>query len=372
MPSDSLVAILIGTRPEAIKLAPVVQAARAASMPIAVIGTGQHAEMVDQVLRLFAIELDEDLGLMRPGQSLDHVLAGTISGIGELLDQLRPGALVVQGDTSSALGAAIAAFHRQIPVAHVEAGLRSGDLRLPFPEEMNRRGISILARWHFAPTGLAADNLRREGVTDGVEVVGNTVVDALRAIVARDDPLPAELASFVDGHPLIVATAHRREAWDGGIASIARALGDVLDALPDHRLVFATHPNPVARAPVVSILGGRPDVLLPGPLPYAAFLGLLARARLAVSDSGGIQEEGPTLGVPVVVTREVTERREAVDAGAVVLAGVDRATIRDAAVRILGDPVVHAGMAGSGRELYGDGHAAERIVATLSAALTSG
>ncbi len=369
MTGKPIVAIFLGTRPEAIKLAPVIQRFHALGLPSAVIGTGQHLELVDQVLHLFGIELDENLLLMRPGLSLDHLLSGAISGIGELLDEYQPQAAVVQGDTTSAFGAAIAAFHRGIPIAHVEAGLRSHDLALPFPEEMNRRATSIVTRWQFAPTERAAQNLAREGITADVHVVGNTVVDALRHITAQGVALPDDLQAFIGDHPLILATAHRRESWGGGIESIAVALRRVLDDLPDHRLVFVTHPNPVARAPVVAALSDHPRAFIAAALPYTTFLALLDRARIAVSDSGGVQEEGPTLGIPVLVTRERTERDEGLEAGAVRLVGTNQQLIVDECRRILTDEAVHRAMADAGRDLYGDGHAAERIADVLIEAL---
>jgi UDP-N-acetylglucosamine 2-epimerase (non-hydrolysing) len=372
MSSRPLVTIFLGTRPEAIKLAPVIRRFREAGLPCAVIGTGQHLEVVDQVLHLFDIVLDENLELMRPGQSLDHLLSGAVNGVGELLDEYRPQAVVVQGDTTSAFGAAVAAFHRHIPVAHVEAGLRSHDMDLPFPEEMNRRGTSIIARWHFAPTPHAAENLAREGIDHEVHVVGNTVVDALRDIIAKDPKVPDDLAEFIADRPMILATAHRRESWGGGIENIALGLRDVLDDVPDHCLVFVTHPNPVARAPVVAALRSHPRAIIPAALPYTAFLALLRRARLAVSDSGGVQEEGPTLGIPVLVTRNRTEREEGVEAGAVRLVGTDPARIREESRRILTDDALHHAMAEAGRDLYGDGRAAERIATVLTKALLPG
>jgi UDP-N-acetylglucosamine 2-epimerase (non-hydrolysing) len=369
--ANPLVAVLLGTRPEAVKLAPVILKARAAGLQLAVIGTGQHRELVDQVLGLFGIELDEDLELMKPGQSLDHVLTRTVEGTGELFDEYQPGVVVVQGDTTSAFGAALAAFHRGIPVAHVEAGLRSHDLGFPFPEEMNRRGISLVTSYHFAPTATAAANLEREGITSGITVTGNTVVDAMRHVLAMRPPIPPEISEALGDGPFILATAHRRESWLGGIGRIAAALRDVVDALPDHRLVFVTHPNPVARAPVQAILGDHPKVILPGALAYPAFLALLSSADVVVSDSGGIQEEGPTLGIPVVVTRDRTEREEGLHAGAVVLVGTDRDLIRKETLLILTDPLRRERMATAGLTLYGDGRAADRIVASLGAA-TSG
>jgi UDP-N-acetylglucosamine 2-epimerase (non-hydrolysing) len=372
MPARPLVVVFLGTRPEAIKLAPVIRRFREVGLPTVVVGTGQHVELVDPVLRLFGIELDENLELMRPGQSLDHLLSGAVSGIGEQLDEYRPQAVIVQGDTTSALAAAIAAFHRHIPIAHVEAGLRSHDLQFPFPEEMNRRATSVVTRWHFAPTAGAAENLAREGVLEDVHVVGNTVVDALRHIVGQAPAIPDDLAEFTGGHPFILATAHRRESWGGGIENIALALRRVLDDMPDLRLVFVTHPNPVARAPVVAALSDHPRAAIPGPLLYSSFLAILQRARIAVSDSGGIQEEGPTLGIPILVTRERTERTEGVEAGAVLMVGTDPDLIYEETCRILRDSDVHGSMARAGRDLYGDGRAAERIADVLLGALLPG
>ncbi len=358
-------AVLFGTRPEAIKLAPVITALRRAGLPHLVITTGQHTTMVEEVLRLFEIEPDANLGLMREGQSLDTMLARALEAVGGLLDAKRPAAVIVQGDTTSMLGSALAAFHHGIPVAHVEAGLRSGDIARPFPEEMNRKVASAIATWHFAPTVGAAANLAREGVRDGVHICGNTVVDALRTVVDDLPPLPPELGMLIDGHPYIVATAHRRESWHGGIAAISRALATILDADPELRLVFATHPNPLARRPVEEILGLESRATVVDALPYPTFLRLLRWARLAISDSGGVQEEGPTLGVPVLVTRSTTERPEGVQAGAVRLVGTDARHIAEAALELLNHPDRLRAMASAGRDLYGDGHAAENIVTVL-------
>ncbi|MGH2444600.1 MAG: non-hydrolyzing UDP-N-acetylglucosamine 2-epimerase, partial [Candidatus Limnocylindria bacterium] len=257
-------------------------------------------------------------------------------------------------------------FHHHIGVAHVEAGLRSHDPTLPFPEEVNRRMASVIARWHFAPTDGAAANLRREGIVDGVHVVGNTIVDAVRGIGAERSALPSEVASFVAEAPYLLATAHRRESWDGGIGAIATALSEVLAARADLRLVFATHPNPIARGPVDAVLGDEPRAMVVDALPYPAFLALLAGARLAISDSGGVQEEGPTLGVPVLVTRDTTERPEGIEAGAVRIVGTDAVTVRAATLELLDDPARLAAMAGAGRGIYGDGTAARRIVEVLA------
>jgi UDP-N-acetylglucosamine 2-epimerase len=369
MPAPRSIGVLFGTRPEAIKLAPVIAELRARAVPTLVIATGQHRDIVGPVLDLFDISPDHDLALMRDRQTLDYVLSGVVAGVGAILADARPAAMVVQGDTSSTLGGAIAAFHHRVPVAHVEAGLRSGSLELPFPEEMNRRATTIVARWHFAPTEGAADNLRREGVTDGVIVTGNTVVDALRHIGQRARDQDTELSRFAAEGPLIVATAHRRESWHGGIERIATTLREVLDELPDHRLVFATHPNPVASGPVQAILGDQPRARVVTALDYPAFIGLLGRARLAITDSGGVQEEGPTLGVPVLVTRQVTERPEGIEAGAVALVGTDPERIRSLAIELLTRPERHDEMASAGRQIYGDGEASRRIVDRLLADL---
>ena len=367
MPTSRRIAVIFGTRPEAIKLAPVVLALRDAGAPHAVVTTGQHADLVADVLEPFGITPDLDLGLMREEQGLDYVLGSAVEAVGRELDRIAPSAVVIQGDTTSMLGSALAAFHRGIPVAHVEAGLRSDDMALPFPEEMNRRVATVVASWHFAPTERAAANLRAAGVRDGIHVVGNTVVDAVRHVTSDvAATIPAELSGFIGEAPYVLATAHRRESWGAGIGSVAAGLRDVLDDLPDHRLVFVTHPNPSARRPVEEALARHERALVIGALPYAAFLHLLRGARLVVSDSGGIQEEGPTLGVPVLVTRQVTERPEGVSAGAVRLIGTDAAAVREAVGSLLRSAPDLAAMARAGRGLYGDGYAAIRIVRVIA------
>lgn len=361
------IAVLLGTRPEAIKLAPVILALRRAGRPHVVVTTGQHASLASDALRIFQIEPDVDLGLMRERQSLDYLLAASVKEVGDLVEGQQPAAIVVQGDTTSMLGSSLAAFHHRVPVGHVEAGLRSGDPAHPFPEEMNRRAASVIARWHFAPTEQSAANLRREGVSAGIHVTGNTVVDALRHMFGLGiAQLPPDLAVFLGARPYLLATAHRRESWDGGIGRIASGLRQVLHAEPGLRLVFVTHPNPIARAPVDEILGTEPGARVVDSVGYGPFLALLRGARLAVSDSGGVQEEGATLGVPVLVTRTTTERPEGVDAGAVRLVGTDTDRIRKAVLDLLADPADEARMRAAGRDLYGDGNAAERIVDVLT------
>jgi UDP-N-acetylglucosamine 2-epimerase (non-hydrolysing) len=329
------------------------------------ISTGQHRELVQDILGAFELTLDHDLKLMRADQTLDHVMVNSLAGVGQLLDVLGPPALVVQGDTTTALAAALAAFHRSIPVAHVEAGLRSGRLDLPFPEEMNRRLLSTIARWHFAPTDRAVENLRRENISEGVHLVGNTVVDSLLYMSARRHPLPRLIARFVRGRPYIVATAHRRESWGAPIREISQGLRELLRRNSEVVLVFVTHPNPRAHAPVDEELGSVARVLVVDALDYQSFITLLSGARLAITDSGGVQEEAPTLGVPTLVTREVTERQEGIEAGAAILVGTNSARIVDAGVQILENRSTQQAMSRAGRTLYGDGKAGARISEVL-------
>jgi UDP-N-acetylglucosamine 2-epimerase (non-hydrolysing) len=363
MTSRPPIGVLFGTRPEAIKLAPVILELGTRGIPTTVITTGQHRDLIEPVLQVFGIKPDHDLQLMRHGAGLDYLLSAAVVGVGHILAETRPAALVVQGDTTSTLAATLAAFHAGVPVAHVEAGLRSRDMALPFPEEMNRRVVSVIARWHFAPTERAAENLRAEGHAESVIVTGNTVVDAVRHI-GRSPLLPGTEIDV--SPPYILATAHRRESWGQPIEQIALALRDVLEAQPDVSLVFTTHPNPMAKGPVTATLGGIGRAHITDAVDYVTFIHLLEGAVLAVSDSGGVQEEGPTLGVPVLVTREVTERPEGVDAGAVRLVGTDRARIRDDALLLLTDADERARMAEAGRTVYGDGQAARRIADVLA------
>ena len=368
-PDSGSVAVLFGTRPEAVKLCPVILALRRAGLVVDAVTTGQHRELLADVLPRFGIVPDGDLELMRPDQSLDYLLGTGIERIGRYLESASPQAVVVQGDTTSTLAAAISAFHHRIPVGHVEAGLRTYDMDFPFPEEMNRRATTVIARWHFAPTAVAAENLAREGIVDRVYVTGNTVVDALRMILETAPVIPADLQSFLDSGPYVLASAHRRESWGEPIGNVARALAAVVDATPGLRVVFVTHPNPLARGPVDAALAGHPRVRILDALPYPQFLKVLAGALVAVSDSGGVQEEGPTLGVPVLVTRAITERPEGISAGAVMLVGTDFDRIVSNALTLVRDPAARAAMSNSARGIYGDGHASERIVAVLAEAL---
>ena len=358
-PGGLRAALIIGTRPEAIKLAPVVRELRDRGVDAIVVGTGQHRDLVTPALDLFGLALDHDLQIMQPDASLNAVLSRAIGRIGELLQRMRPDVVVVQGYTTSALGGALAAFNAGIPVAHVEAGLRSHDLARPYPEEMHRRAISIVSRWHFAPTEHAAAQLQAEGVPGSVLVTGNTVVDAVHFILSHRGA--AAPAAKPPAGAYVLATAHRRESWGSPIRNIALGLRDVLDERPDLSVVFVAHPNPKARLPVEEIFAPEPRATVVDAMEYDEFLAILQGAVLAVTDSGGVQEEGPTLGVPVLVTRGVTERPEGLTAGAVLMVGTGRAAIRRAVGKLLDDPTGRSRMAEAGRLVYGDGTAARRI-----------
>lgn len=359
--------VVVGTRPEAIKMAPVVAEARRRGCDVDVCATAQHRGMLDQVLELFDIKPDQDLDLMRPNQTLASLTARALTAVDQVIDEVRPDWLVVQGDTTTAMVAALAAFYRKVPVAHVEAGLRTGDLEHPFPEELNRIIADRVSGAHFVPTTTSAENLRREGIAgDTVYVTGNTVVDALRAITTRGTPTAPATAGVEVGSDerLVLVTAHRRESFGDGMRSIARAIARVAEAHPDTRIVYPVHPNPNVREVMEQLLAHVPRVHLVDPLDYDGFVSLMSRAYLILSDSGGVQEEAPSLGVPALVLRTTTERPEAVAAGAVRLVGVDEDVIVEEAARVLSDPDEHARMAQAVNP-YGDGRASERIVSIL-------
>ncbi|GMV44673.1 MAG: UDP-N-acetyl glucosamine 2-epimerase [Pseudomonadota bacterium] len=366
---------VFGTRPEAIKLAPLVQ--RLAQTPgveeVSCV-TAQHRQMLDQVLEVFGLLPRHDLDLMRPGQDLPWLTGAVVEGVARVLRAERPDWLVVQGDTTTAFAAALAGFYERVPVAHVEAGLRTHDPASPWPEEMNRRLVGTLASLHFAPTARAAANLAREGVADAaVLVTGNTVIDALRWTAARPEGAAA-LDSVIAAHApalaaskrrWILVTLHRRENLGERLHSICRGLA-ALAARGDVDVVFPVHLNPAVRATVEQVLGGVARVHRLPPLEYLPFVALLRRCHLVVTDSGGIQEEAPGLGKPVLVARDSTERPEAIEAGTALLAGTDGAHIAALAARLLDDPAAYAAMANAVNP-FGDGHSAERIVARLLA-----
>jgi UDP-N-acetylglucosamine 2-epimerase (hydrolysing) len=370
---------VFGTRPEAIKLGPVVKALAARpEVELSVCVTGEHREMLRQVLALFDIEPTLDLAVMTPGQTLTDVTSRVLERLSAALAERSVDQLVVQGDTTTAFAAALAAYYARIPVAHVEAGLRSGDIYAPWPEEVNRRMISVIGATHFAPTPESRDNLLREGVDpQAVLVTGNTVIDALQHFQARLDQDPAisrEIASgfpFLDpGRRLILVTGHRRENFDGGIERMCQALLD-LAARGDVQIVYPVHPNPNVQGPVEKMLARHDAITLLQPLDYLPFVFLMSRAYLLLTDSGGIQEEAPALGKPVLVTRETTERPEGVAAGTAQLVGTDRAKIVAEATSLLDDPAAYERMSRA-HNPYGDGQASRRIVDALLAAHRTG
>jgi len=362
--------VVFGTRPEAIKLAPVVlEMRRRPECEVRVCVTAQQREMLDQVLELFGIAPDVDLDLMRPNQSLAAFAGRAMPALETALGDLLPDLVLVQGDTSTTLYAALAAFYRRIPVAHVEAGLRTGDLYSPFPEEANRVLAGRLATLHFPPTERAAGNLLREGhPPERVLVTGNTGIDALLVTAARADSgvLRPILGAQADGGSRVVLiTAHRRESFGEGFTSLCRAIADLVESRPDVLFVYPAHLNPNVQDPVGRILRPlaerAPNLLIPAPLPYLEFVALMKRSHLILTDSGGIQEEAPSLGKPVLVMRDTTERQEAIDAGTACLVGTAREKIVQGTLRLLDDPAAYGAMA-SAANPFGDGRAAERIV----------
>lgn len=360
---------VFGTRPEAIKMAPVVLAlARTPGIEARVCVTAQHRGMLDQALSLFGIRPDYDLDVMQANQSLNHITTAVLNGMDGVLADFAPDRVLVHGDTTTTFAASLAAFYRKVPVGHVEAGLRTGDVYAPWPEEMNRRLADAIADLYFAPTESAARNLKAEGRPAGrILVTGNTVIDALLHVVGLlhgDADLTRRIAAqfpFLDhGRRLVLVTGHRRENFGEGFERICTALAELAER-PDVQVVYPVHLNPNVREPVNRILGDHPNVRLLEPLDYLPFVHLMDRAHLIVTDSGGIQEEAPSLGKPVLVMRDVTERPEAVEAGTVRLVGTDGAAIVREATRLLDDEDAYRTMSRA-HNPYGDGHAAERIV----------
>ena len=365
--------VVFGTRPEAIKMAPVVLALRdVEGIDVRVAVTAQHRQMLDQVLDLFGIVPDDDLDVMQPGQALPDLFARMLTGMTALFERRRPDLVLVHGDTSTTFATALAAFYARIPVWHVEAGLRTGDMQAPWPEEANRRLAAPLCTRHFAPTAGARDNLLREGIPDtGIEVTGNTVVDALLQVASRLEADPALAASVGAGlpHPaadkrLVVVTGHRRENFGAGFEGICQGLRR-LALRGDTEIAYPVHLNPRVQEPVNRLLGDLPAMHLLPPLDYLPFVELMRRASLVITDSGGIQEEAPSLGKPVLVMRDTTERPEAVEAGTVRLVGTDPDRIHAEASRLLDDPIAYAAMARA-HNPYGDGLAASRVAASVA------
>jgi UDP-N-acetylglucosamine 2-epimerase (non-hydrolysing) len=353
----------VGTRPEAIKMAPVVLAlaARQDLTPRLVL-TGQHAGLPAQALDSFGLTAACDLGALRAGQGLNGLLARLLDGLDALLAEAPPALALAQGDTTTVLAVALACFHRGIPFGHVEAGLRTGDLAQPFPEEFNRLTAGRLAALHFAPTEAARAALLAEGVAPGrVHVTGNTVIDALHAVAARLPPPAPPVA----GRRLVLLTLHRRESFGAPAAEVFAAIRELCATLPELDVLFPVHPNPAIRGPAEAALAGHPQVRLVPPLDYPGLVEALRGAALVLTDSGGLQEEAPALGVPVLVLRQVTERPEAVALGVARLVGTGRARIVAEVTRLLRDPAAHAAMARGGSP-YGDGQAAPRIAAIIA------
>ncbi|GBD29480.1 UDP-N-acetylglucosamine 2-epimerase [bacterium HR32] len=355
---------VVGTRPDAVKMAPVVKALEQdPNFRPVLVATAQHREMLDQVLRLFDLKPHVDLDVMRPRQSLTEVTVRTLEGLDRVLARERPALVLVQGDAAPCFCGALAAYYHRIPVGHVEAGLRTHDKYRPFPEELYRRMTAAVADLHFAPTPWARDNLLREGCDpEAVHVTGNTVIDALQAIAPRVRP---EGLPPLDPHRrLLLVTAHRRENWGEPLRRICEAVRELVARFPDVEVVFSVHRNPVVREVVHAVLGGVDRVHLVDPPDYGPFVYLEQRAYLILTDSGGVQEEAPGLGTPVLVLRDTTERPEGVAAGAVRLVGTDRDRVVSEAARLLRDPAAHRAMA-TATNPYGDGRAAQRILQIL-------
>jgi UDP-N-acetylglucosamine 2-epimerase (non-hydrolysing) len=348
----------VGTRPDAIKMAPVIQELRRfEAVETVIVSTGQHREMLAQALGAFGLAADFDLEIMQHGQTLAQITSRALEGLDRILAEVEPAWVVGQGDTTTTFCASLAAFYRQVPFAHVEAGLRTESVRSPFPEEFNRRASGLIADWHFAPTQVSADNLRREGKPEAdILVTGNTGIDAVLEIARR------ETTEWFPEHAgrVILLTTHRRENLGEPQRAIARAARQVLDQTADAILVVPMHRNPAVRETLVAELGDHPRVRLIEPPDYAPFVKLLQRATLVLTDSGGIQEEAPSFGIPVLVLRQSTERPEGITAGVAKLVGTDEALIVRESLALLGDEVAFNAMA-KAQSPYGDGHAAQRI-----------
>lgn len=361
------VLLVFGTRPEAIKMAPVYDALKSTKgLEVRIAVTAQHRQMLDQVLSLFDIVPDYDLNVMKPGQSLTEITAAVLEGLKPVLEDFRPDLVLVHGDTTTTCSASLAAYYQQIPVGHVEAGLRTGNIYSPWPEEINRKIAGTIARLHFAPTERAAANLKREAVpSDYISVTGNTVIDSLLNVAARLESDETQTAAFdaafgIDAkRRLILVTGHRRESFGGGFDRICAAIA-ALASRDDVQIVYPVHLNPNVKGPVVSSLGSLDRVGLFPPQDYLPFVHLMRRSSIILTDSGGVQEEAPSLGKPVLVMRDVTERPEAVDAGTVKLVGTDTDLIVAEATALLDGDNAYDRMARA-HNPYGDGNASQRI-----------
>jgi UDP-N-acetylglucosamine 2-epimerase (non-hydrolysing) len=368
-PTRKTVAVIFGTRPDTIKLAPVILRLRDEEryFRVVTIATAQHRQMLDQVLEVFKIVPDHDLNIMRPRQTLAEITKNTIEALDQVLVQVRPDMVLVQGDTTTTFVGSLAAFYRQIPVGHVEAGLRTHDKANPFPEEINRRLTSAITDLHFAPTETARKSLLKENhERSSVFVTGNTVIDALKVSVRKEHRFSVEQLNdpFDRRQRVVLITMHRRENWGEPMAAAARAIRRIAEQYPDHLILFPVHLNPVVRETVTPILGTLANVVMTEPLDYLDFVNALARSYLVITDSGGVQEEGPSLGKPILVLREVTERPEAVTYGTVRLVGLDENRIFTTARKLLDDRQAYRKMA-TATNPYGDGNAARRTVGII-------
>jgi UDP-N-acetylglucosamine 2-epimerase (non-hydrolysing) len=370
------VAVVVGTRPEVIKLVPVVQALRnTPGIEPLFISTGQHRQMLDQALAVFGETPDLDLQVMSPTQTLHEVTIRTVAGMRDVLERERPAWVVVQGDTTTAFAAALASFYSRIPVAHVEAGLRSGDRHAPFPEEINRRMVDQLSELLFAPTREAGDLLAAEGFAPStIHITGNTVVDALLSVRDRLRRAPITVRGLDEqtlaGRRMLLVTAHRRESFGDAFREMCLALRKVVDEAPDVCVVYPVHLNPNVAGPARALLGGHERIMLLEPVGYAEFVTLLERAHLVLTDSGGVQEEAPTFAKPLLVMRDVTERPEGIAAGVARLVGTSGARIHAEAMNLLRNEDAYRTMA-SGHNPYGDGRASERIAKLIAASIAA-
>ncbi|MEH1824207.1 MAG: UDP-N-acetylglucosamine 2-epimerase (non-hydrolyzing) [Nostoc sp.] len=361
MTNQKRVCIILGTRPEAIKLAPVIQVFQKYSgFELQVILTGQHREMVEQVMQLFNIKTDYNLEIMQVQQSLNDITCRSLQGLEALFQVEKPDLVIVQGDTTTAFAAALAAFYQKIPVGHVEAGLRTDDIFNPYPEEANRRLISQITQLHFAPTPWAVENLHRSGVLGEIHMTGNTVIDALLNVAATQVVCNVPGLDW-ESYRFLLATVHRRENWGEPLLAIAEGFLQILDKFPDTALILPLHRNPTVRVPLQELLGNHPRIFLTEPLDYGELVAAIGRSHLLLTDSGGLQEEAPSLGKPVLVLRDTTERPEAVTAGTAKLVGTTSENIFAAASELLSDSDAYEAMANAINP-FGDGHAAERIL----------
>lgn len=366
--STKNVMVVYGTRPEAIKVAPVIKAIEAHPLLRATtVVTGQHREMLDQVNKVFSIVPDKDLDLFEPGQTLNTLSSKIFSKMDELLAEAKPDALIVQGDTTTVMAAAVAGFYREVPIIHLEAGLRSHNIFSPFPEEANRKIVSQVSSLHIAPTEVSKANLLAESVApERIVVTGNTVIDALLHAAQQDVQIsdPRVQAAVDSGRRILLVTTHRRENWGNAMVEVGKALHEIAHRYPDDLIVFPTHRNPIVRKAVLPEIEGLDNVITCEPLPYQEFAFLISKVHMVVTDSGGVQEEAPTLGKPVLVLRENTERPEAVIAGTVKLIGTDKDRVVAEVAALKDDAALFEGMSRAINP-YGDGAASERTVAAI-------